>query len=264
MVSPFHMPAMSPTMTEGGISAWKKKEGQSFAAGDVLLEIETDKATIEVEAQDDGVLGKILAPDGTKNLPIGKLIALLAEEGDDLSNIEIPEETAAPSAPQSEPAQSPSPSPSVRNGPTEHVYPDGPVFPSVLRLLNELHVSDFKKIKGTGVRGMITKGDVLAFLGKASTPTGTFKHVSTKVTDLAGPAAPAAPKEVKPLEGLALRQLIASGLSEIAAKKSALPKEPVPTFDSLLADYVPKPTPSSLPPATPSPPIKPGYFDGLF
>lgn len=72
------------------------------------------------------------------------------------------------------------------------------MFPSVLRLLHELHVSDFKTIKGTGVRGMLTKGDVLAFFGKASTPTGTFKHVSTKVTDLAGPAALAAPKkEVK-------------------------------------------------------------------
>jgi pyruvate/2-oxoglutarate dehydrogenase complex dihydrolipoamide acyltransferase (E2) component len=132
-------------------------------------------------------------------VPVGKLIALLAEEGDDLSNIEIPAETtsAAPSASQSEPAQPPSPSPSARKGPTEYVHPDGPIFPSVLRLLNELQVSDFKRIKGTGVRGMITKGDVLAFLGKASTPTGTFKHVSTKVTDLAGPAAPAAPKVVK-------------------------------------------------------------------
>jgi hypothetical protein len=58
-------------------------------------------------------------------------------------------------------------------------------------------VSDIKKIKGTGVRGMLTKGDVLAFFGKASTPTGTFKHVSTKATDLGGPAVPAAPKEVK-------------------------------------------------------------------
>ena len=130
-------------------------------------------------------------------MPIGKLIALLAEEGDNLSNIEIPVEAApaAPSASQSQPAQPPPPSHSATKGPTEHIHPSGPIFPSVLRLLNGLHVSDFKKIKGTGVRGMITKGDALAFLGKASTPTGTFKHVSTKVTDLAGPAVPAAPKK---------------------------------------------------------------------
>lgn len=54
------MPAMSPTMTEGGIAQWKKKEGESFSAGDVLIEIETDKATIDVEAQDDGVMAKII------------------------------------------------------------------------------------------------------------------------------------------------------------------------------------------------------------
>ena len=131
-------------------------------------------------------------------MPVGKLIALLAEEGDDLSNLEIPPEAtsvATPSSSQSEPTQPPSPPHSAPKGPTGHIHPDGPVFPSVLRLLNELHVSDFKKIKGTGVRGMLTKGDVLAFLGKASTPTGTLKGVSTKITDLAGPAAPAAPKK---------------------------------------------------------------------
>ncbi|KAJ3550843.1 hypothetical protein NM688_g4988 [Phlebia brevispora] len=59
-ITNFNMPAMSPTMTEGGIASWKVKEGQKFSGGDVLLEIETDKATIDVEAQDDGVMGKIL------------------------------------------------------------------------------------------------------------------------------------------------------------------------------------------------------------
>lgn len=59
-LSKLAMPAMSPTMTEGGIASWKKKEGEAFAAGDVLLEIETDKATIDVEAQDDGILVKIM------------------------------------------------------------------------------------------------------------------------------------------------------------------------------------------------------------
>ena len=130
-------------------------------------------------------------------MPVGKLIAVLAEEGDDLSNLEVPVEasSAAPSIPQLETAQPPSPAPSAPKGPTEHTHPEGPIFPSVLRLLNELHVPDLKKIKGTGTRGMLTKGDVLAFLGKASAPTGTFKHAPTKVTDLAGPAAPAAPKK---------------------------------------------------------------------
>lgn len=77
-------------MTEGGIASWKLSEGQTFSAGDVLLEIETDKATIDVEAQDDGVMGKILVKDGEKGVPVGRVIAVLAEEGDDLSGIEVP------------------------------------------------------------------------------------------------------------------------------------------------------------------------------
>ncbi|KAJ6503412.1 dihydrolipoamide acetyltransferase [Mycena vitilis] len=84
-LSQFNMPAMSPTMTEGGIASWKKKEGDTFTTGDVLLEIETDKATIDVEATDDGILAKIIAQDGAKNVQVGSAIAIVAEEGDDLS-----------------------------------------------------------------------------------------------------------------------------------------------------------------------------------
>ncbi|KAI0345215.1 single hybrid motif-containing protein, partial [Trametopsis cervina] len=187
-VTKFTMPAMSPTMTEGGIASWKVKEGDSFAAGDVLLEIETDKATIDVEAQDDGILGKILSPDGTKNVQVGKLIALLAEEGDDISNLEIPKDDAE--SPKSEPAPEvkseqappsavPDKTAETSSGPSSkpHGTPSHsrPLLPSVLRILQEHGISDANKIKGTGVRGMITKGDALAFLGKASGPLGTYK-----------------------------------------------------------------------------------------
>lgn len=84
-LSYFNMPAMSPTMSEGGIASWKKKEGDPFSTGDVLLEIETDKATIDVEAQDDGILAKIIAEDGAKNVQVGSAIAVVGEEGDDIS-----------------------------------------------------------------------------------------------------------------------------------------------------------------------------------
>lgn len=76
---------MSPTMTEGGIASWKKKEGESFTTGDVLVEIETDKATIDVEAQDDGILIKIMQNDGAKSITVGEPIAIVGEEGDDFS-----------------------------------------------------------------------------------------------------------------------------------------------------------------------------------
>ncbi|KAI9664007.1 MAG: pyridoxine biosynthesis protein [Bathelium mastoideum] len=89
------MPAMSPTMTEGNIASWKVKEGDSFSTGDVLLEIETDKAQMDVEAQDDGILAKITQGDGTKAVKVGTRIAVLAEPGDDLSSLEIPPESEA-------------------------------------------------------------------------------------------------------------------------------------------------------------------------
>ncbi|KAK6389946.1 hypothetical protein LTR65_005997 [Meristemomyces frigidus] len=92
------MPALSPTMTEGNIAGWRVKEGDSFSAGDVLLEIETDKATMDVEAQDDGVMVKVMQGDGSKAVKVGARIAVIAEAGDDASSIEIPKEKASASA----------------------------------------------------------------------------------------------------------------------------------------------------------------------
>lgn len=76
------MPALSPTMTEGNLAKWLKKEGDKVKPGDVLAEIETDKATMEVEAVDEGTIGKIIITSGSKNVPVNTLIALLLEEGE--------------------------------------------------------------------------------------------------------------------------------------------------------------------------------------
>ncbi|MGA7383919.1 MAG: biotin/lipoyl-containing protein, partial [Methylocella sp.] len=78
------MPALSPTMEQGRLAKWLKKEGDSVRSGDVLAEIETDKATMEVEAIDDGTLAKILVPDGTDNVAVNTPIAVIAEEGEDV------------------------------------------------------------------------------------------------------------------------------------------------------------------------------------
>ena len=83
------MPALSPTMTEGNLVAWLKKEGDSVVSGEVLAEIETDKATMEVEAVDEGVLGKILVPSGTEGVSVNAPIAILLEEGEDLSSLKV-------------------------------------------------------------------------------------------------------------------------------------------------------------------------------
>jgi len=279
-------------MTEGGIASWKKKEGETFVAGDVLLEVETDKATIDVEAQDDGVLGKIIEQDGAKNVPVGKIIALLAEEGDDISNLEVPKEAPPPpkeeeaspppksesSQPKESSSESKSASSSSGHGSSSHAPThDRPLFPSVQRLLleNASAIPNPSDIKGTGIRGMLTKGDILAFLGKASGPLGSYegKELKTemKAAGSVGKDGAAKAEVYKPLDGNALRQLIVSNMLQSSLKaRNAKPPTVAPTYDSILADYLPTPTPSSPKPSTlaPSPTPKKSateaYFDGLF
>src|ERR1700753_1443331 len=96
------MPALSPTMTEGTLSRWVKKEGADVRAGDVIAEIETDKATMEVEAVDEGVLGKILVADGTQGVKVNDVIAVLVEPGE-----AVPDGAGAPAAKQPEAAPEP-------------------------------------------------------------------------------------------------------------------------------------------------------------
>ena len=83
------MPALSPTMTEGTLAKWLKSEGDTVESGDVIAEIETDKATMEVEAVDDGVLGKIIVSAGTEKVPVNDVIAILLEEGENADDIDL-------------------------------------------------------------------------------------------------------------------------------------------------------------------------------
>jgi len=84
------MPALSPTMEEGTIVKWVKKEGDFVSAGDVLCEIETDKATIAMDSDEEGILAKIIVPEGSKSVKINELIALMVEEGVDYTKVEVP------------------------------------------------------------------------------------------------------------------------------------------------------------------------------
>lgn len=175
------MPALSPTMTEGNIAKWQVKEGDKFAAGDVLLEIETDKATMDVEAQEDGIVMKIMSGDGTKGIQVGQRIAVIAEEGDDISALEIPADESSTSKPATESPKSesapagpqaaePTPAPAQAASKSGHKAPrkNHTLLPSVQHLLKEngLDASAASDITPTGPNGRILKGDVLAFLGK--------------------------------------------------------------------------------------------------
>ncbi|CAL1695381.1 unnamed protein product [Somion occarium] len=183
-LSKFSMPAMSPTMTEGGIASWKKKEGESYATGDVLLEIETDKATIDVEAQDDGILAKIIAPDGAKGVRVGSPIAILAEEGDDLSQAE--KLAAEPTAekprppPEKKPEEPPKPKEEAKPEPTkapvkEEAKPElaegARIFASPIAKKIALERGiPLAKIKGSGPEGRIIREDVEKYQPPAAAP----------------------------------------------------------------------------------------------
>ncbi|MPT22676.1 MAG: pyruvate dehydrogenase complex dihydrolipoamide acetyltransferase, partial [Starkeya sp.] len=97
------MPALSPTMEKGNLAKWLKKEGDKVAPGDVIAEIETDKATMEVEAIDEGTLAKIVVPEGTADVPVNQLIAVLATEGEDVKAVAA----GGGAAPAKAPAEAP-------------------------------------------------------------------------------------------------------------------------------------------------------------
>ena len=111
------MPALSPTMEEGTLSKWLKKEGDTVSSGDVIAEIETDKATMEVEAVDEGILAKILVAEGTEGVKVNAVIAVLAEEGEDAGSVKPSSNgTAAPAAPPKEqPAEASEASPAPQS-----------------------------------------------------------------------------------------------------------------------------------------------------
>jgi len=192
------MPALSPTMTEGNIAKWQVKEGEKFSAGDVLLEIETDKATMDVEAQEDGILMKVMQGDGTKAIKVGTRIAVIAEEGDDISALQIPAEENPQSQAEAEPvkseqshaAEDSQPAVPTSSTPNTTSKFNGkaprrvfPMLPSVLHLLKEngLDESAISNVTPTGPNGRILKGDVLAFLGKidAKTPSDVSTRFET-------------------------------------------------------------------------------------
>ncbi|KAI9718317.1 MAG: pyridoxine biosynthesis protein [Chrysothrix sp. TS-e1954] len=179
---------MSPTMTEGNIAAWKVKEGDTFSTGDVLLEIETDKAQMDVEAPEDGIVAKLMKADGSKGVKVGTRIAVLAEEGDDLATLELPaeEQRTLKSAsraesgsqkrqerpsPVSDSTQTSQSSPQQTTQSSEsrpHSARKFPLYPAVEHLLHANGLSDANaaSIPASGPNGRLLKGDVLAHLGR--------------------------------------------------------------------------------------------------
>ncbi|UAB77163.1 2-oxo acid dehydrogenase subunit E2 [Erythrobacter sp. SCSIO 43205] len=155
------MPALSPTMEEGTLARWLVKVGDEIAAGDIMAEIETDKATMEFEAVDEGTLAAIIVEDGTENVTVGTVIAMLAEEGEDASDVNAPTPDAAPApSPKAEEETKAKPTPTSTDTSAK-------ASPLAKRIAASEGV-DLAAVEGTGPKGRIVKADVEAAAGATS------------------------------------------------------------------------------------------------
>ncbi|MBA8844865.1 pyruvate dehydrogenase E2 component (dihydrolipoamide acetyltransferase) [Ochrobactrum sp. RH1CCR137] len=230
------MPALSPTMEEGNLSKWLVKEGDKIAPGDVIAEIETDKATMEVEAVDEGTIAKIVVPAGSEGVKVNALIAILAEEGEDVAAAakgaaSAPKAEAKAETPKEEPK--PTAAPVAATAPAKAEQPAAAnkgdrVFASPLarRIAKESGV-DIAAVKGTGPHGRVVQRDVEAALA-----SGGVKAAAPK-TEAVSATAP------KPMSDDAVLKLFEEGTYEIVphdgmrktiARRLVESKQTVPHF----------------------------------
>jgi pyruvate dehydrogenase E2 component (dihydrolipoamide acetyltransferase) len=222
------MPALSPTMTEGNIARWLKKEGDEVHSGDVIAEIETDKATMEYEAADEGRLGKIIVPEGTQGIKVNQPIALLLEEGEELAALDkfaaSPPVVSAPAAPQAiaAPIAEPAPAaqPVVAPAPALVQTNGERIFASPLARRMAIHAGlDLAAIRGSGPQGRVVKADVERTLGQpraivpGAVPVAPARPAAPAIAKSPVPAfADSPPYSAKPHS--AMRRVIARRMSE--------------------------------------------------
>jgi len=263
------MPALSPTMTEGTLGKWLVKEGDTVSSGDILAEIETDKATMELEAVDEGTIGKILIAAGTSGVAVNTPIALLLEEGEDASALDAAPAPAAAPAPEPAPQAAPAPvaappaAPSVPglggllgalggSQPAKPAASGARVFASPLarRIAAEAGLN-LASIAGTGPRGRIVKADVEAAKARGAEDDEDADLLAAMAL-AAGVKAPAEPKKPQapapvaapPADyGTPFTETPHSTMRKVIARRLSESKQTVPHFyitmevllDSLLA-----------------------------
>ncbi len=226
------MPALSPTMTEGTLARWLKKEGDTVTAGDVIAEIETDKATMEVEAVDEGVLGKILVADGTAGVQVNAPIAILVEAGEAVPS-EVPAKgSPAPAAPETaDSAPKPSasgPSMAASQAPAQlaNGHDKGErVFASPLarRMAKQAGIA-LDGIRGSGPNGRIVKADI-----EAAQAGGATKAAAPQAA--AAPVAAPAPAAARPVVIAGKHTLIPNtNMRKVIARRLTEAKQTIPHF----------------------------------
>jgi len=229
------MPALSPTMEEGTLAKWMVKEGETVSSGDIIAEIETDKATMEFEAVDDGVVGKLLVTEGTTAVKVNTPIAMLLEDGESADDLDAPatpkEDPASSHVAPAEPSASTAPSQGYGRGDAPEPQSGGAsgdrIFASPLarRIAADMCL-DLGKIKGSGPRGRIVKADLENTPAQAS--------ASDRAPAAAG--ATAAPKPVdasavaKMYEGRSYTEVPLDGMRKTVAARLTEAKQTIPHF----------------------------------
>ena len=245
------MPALSPTMEEGTLAKWLVKEGDSVSSGDLLAEIETDKATMEFEAIDEGVIAKIVVPEGTENVKVGAVIAIIAEEGEEPGDIEAPSESAG-KADAGKPAKTEDRRGDDRRqedkggdadggdkregerrdaaagsaGPAPEVDGDRLKVSPLARRLAEQKGVDLATVSGSGPNGRIVKADIDAAEG------GTAPVKSEAAAPSAAPAPAATPAPASTSDDFDIPHTAEklSGMRKTIARRLTEAKQTIPHY----------------------------------
>ncbi len=222
------MPALSPTMTEGTLARWLKAEGDTIRAGDVIAEIETDKATMEVEAVDEGVLGKILVPDGTQGVKVNDPIAVLVDAGETAAakpqaakpTPPEPPKAAQPPVPPAAPPAPPAPGvPANGHIASERVF----ASPLARRIAQQAGI-DLNQIKGTGPNGRIVRADIESLHAAPTAPAPAA--APPPAAPVQAPPVPApAPPITAPHERVRL-----NNVRKVTARRLTQAKQTIPHF----------------------------------
>jgi len=220
-----NMPSLSPTMEEGTIVKWHKAEGEFIAAGDALCDIQTDKAVMAMEADDDGIVAKIVMEEGS-GAKVGTLIALLVGEGEDWKDVAIPGSAPPPAAAQPEaPAPVPATSGQPLTAPVQEFHFTHPAQtgPAAALLLSQYSINP-ADVSASGPKGNLTKTDVLQYIKAKALPTPAPANVPLPKAAVAPAAEPAkatsAPPPPRPTSGhtdvelTSMRRVIAKRLTE--------------------------------------------------
>ncbi|SPH17636.1 Dihydrolipoyllysine-residue acetyltransferase component of pyruvate dehydrogenase complex [Defluviimonas aquaemixtae] len=233
MATEILMPALSPTMEEGTLAKWLVKEGDTVSSGDIMAEIETDKATMEFEAVDEGIVGKILVAEGTAGVKVNTPIAVLVEEGESADDVPATR-TEAPSSPAPSPA--PASAPAAAPAPAATPAPAAPsaagtrvlASPLARRLAKEKGI-DIAMLTGSGPHGRIVKSDVEAASSapKAAAPAAAATPTAAFATP---PAGPSAEMVARMYEGREYEEVSLDGMRKTIAARLTEAKQTIPHF----------------------------------